>query len=447
MKKKKITRIIVYIGLGFIILAIIGKQAGWFGNSLGIKVSTEIVEKRTIVENITANGRIQPETEVKISPDVSGEIVELHIKEGDKVNKGDLMIKIKQDYYKSSRDRVSAALNSAKSNLANARAQEAQRKAQLLQAELSNNRNKLLWEQKAISQADYENAYTQFEVTKAQAEASKQSVESAKYSVKSAEASLREAEENLRKTTIYAPIDGIIFGLKVEKGERVVGTAQMAGTELLRIADLKKMEVKVDVNENDIIRVNLGDTALIEIDSYLNHKFKGIVTEIANSANTSGVTTDQVTSFDVKVFILNESFEKLIPEASPDFYPFRPGMSATVDIQTTTKYDILTVPISAVTTRIDSTKIRGNQQLIDKSEIARLEADEINEIVFLYEDGVVKKIEVKSGIQDNNYIEIISGLEINDEIVVAPYNVISKRLVDGMDVERVDREDLFKQNK
>ncbi|NLD62565.1 MAG: efflux RND transporter periplasmic adaptor subunit, partial [Bacteroidales bacterium] len=334
MKNNKILKILIPAVILLLILAVIGKKAGWFGKEATIKVAIEKVAVNPIIEAVTANGKIQPETEVKISPDVSGEIVELHVKEGDFVQKGTLLFKIKPEIYISSRDRAAATLNSTKARLA-------QVEAQLFQAELAYNRSKKLYEENTISQADFEQAESQYKIALAEKQ-------SAEFSVKSSEASLKEANENLVKTTVYSPMTGTISSLLVELGERVVGANMMTGTEVLRVADLNRMEVVVDVNENDIIRVKLGDTAIVDVDAYLDREFKGIVTEIANSANTLGTTSDQVTNFKVRILILKESYEDLITEKNPS--PFRPGMSASVDIYTSSKAGVLTVPIQAVTT-------------------------------------------------------------------------------------------------
>ena len=437
MKTKKIFRIFLIITIILIIVAVIGKKAGWFGKGMIYKVSTEMVQKRSIIETITANGKVQPEKEIKISPEISGEIVDLYVKEGDEVKQGDLLLKIKPDIYISNLDRVKASLNSSKANLDNAKARLAQVEAQFTQTEINFKRNKGLFDKGAISQSEYENAKAQYDMGKADVEAAKQNVKAAEFAVNSAEASLKEADENLTKTSIFSPINGTVSRLNVEKGERVVGTIQMAGTEMLRIANLNFMEVKVEVNENDIVRVKLNDTAYIEVDAYLNQKFKGVVTEVSNSANTLGVATDQITNFDVKVRILPESYKHLISEADKNFYPFRPGMSATVDIQTKHTFDVLTVPIEAVTTRIDSLKIKnGKNKEVTSNE-------KVKEIVFVFKDGRVYQREVKTGIQDNNFIEILSGLSIDDEIVVAPYGSISKKLKDSLLVIKVDKKNLF----
>jgi HlyD family secretion protein len=441
MKSKKILRYVIILAVVFVILAIVGKKVGWFGKEEVVKVAIEKAEKRRIIETTTANGKVQPETEVKLSPEVSGEIVELNVIEGDHVEKGKLLVKIKPDTYVSGRDRVAAALNSAKSRLAQA-------EAQFIQSELSYNRNKLLWEQKAISESEYENALASYKVALAE-------LESAKYSVKSAEASLNEAQEQLIKTNIYAPMTGTISMLNVELGERVVGTSLMTGTELMRIADLNRMEVKVEVNENDIVRVAMNDTAAIEVDAFLGEKFKGIVTEIANSANTAGLATDQVTNFDVKVFLLESSYKHLFDQGYLN--PFRPGMSANVDIQTDTKNDILTVPIQAVTTRADSAMAAKSENKNEETGFTEVSSqdqesqesddEETQEVVFIVKDGKAVLREVKTGIQDNTYIEVLEGIEPGDEIITSPYAAITKKLEDGDPVEIVKKEDLFAKDK
>ncbi|HAN77571.1 MAG TPA: efflux transporter periplasmic adaptor subunit, partial [Bacteroidales bacterium] len=314
MKNKRNLIIIAAVVVVIIIALVAAKKTGKIGQAPGTDVAVDSVSVRTITETITANGKVQPETEVKISADVSGEIVELHVIEGQDVKEGQLLLKIKPDIYISALERVEAALNSSHSNLANAKARLAQVKAQFVQTDLSYKRNKQLFDQGAISKAEFENISAQFEVAKAEVEAATQSVKAAEYQVKSAEASLKEARENLQKTTIYAPVSGTVSRLNVEKGERVVGTIQMTGTEIMRIANLNLMEVKVDVNENDIINVSINDTALIEVDAYLGQKFKGLVREVANSANTTGLSADQVTNFEVKIRILPGSYKHLIPD-------------------------------------------------------------------------------------------------------------------------------------
>jgi HlyD family secretion protein len=417
MKNNKILKLLLPIVVVLIIIAVIGKKQGWFGKALTIKVAVENAEKRVIVETITANGKIQPEKEVKISPDVSGEIVELTIKEGYQVEKGQLLLRIKPDTYISQKDRSLAAISSARARLAQA-------EAQFTQAELSFKRSKQLYDQQTVSKSDFEQAQANYTVAKSE-------VDAAKYSVISTEASLKEANENLIKTSIYAPMSGTVSMLLVELGERVAGTNLMAGTELLRVADLSRMEAQVQVNENDIPKVKLGDTALIEVDAYLDQKFKGIVTEIANSAKTTGVSADQVTNFDVKILVLPESYKKLVDAG--DKNPFRPGMSATVDIQTESKADIIAVPIQSVTTRTDTTKTKATTSKGD-----------IRTIVFITDGKYALAKDVKTGIQDNNYIEILSGIAINDKVISAPFSVISKKLSDSTLIEIVKKEALFK---
>jgi len=373
-----------------------------------ISVTTETVSKKTITEVIPANGKIKPVVEVKISPDVSGEIIELNFKEGDPIKKGDLIIKIKQDVYISMRDRAEASLNSIKAQLT-------QMMAQYNQIELNYQRNKTLFEQKAISESDYESALSQYEVVKEQMKA-------AEFNVKSASASLKEAQENLIKTTIYAPMDGIISKMSVERGERVVGTSQFAGTEMLRIANFKDMEVLVDVNENDIIRIKPNDTTTIEVDAYPDRKFTGIVTQIANSAKNIGSALEQVTNFEVKVYILPESYSDLVNAGKN---PFRPGMSASVSIQTAKKSDILTIPIQAITTRAD---------LLSDTTKKSLGGNEVVEQVFVMKGDTLEVRKITTGIQDLNNIEVLTGIKDGDVVVTGPYAAISKTLKSGSKV-------------
>jgi HlyD family secretion protein len=417
MKNNKILKFLLPIVIVLILIAVVGKKAGWFGKALTVKVAVENAQKRTIIESITANGKIQPEKEVKISPDVSGEIVELTVKEGDSVEKGQLLLRIKPDIYISQKDRSLAAISSARARLA-------QSEAQFTQAELAYKRSKQLYDEQTVSKSDFEQAEATYTVAKSE-------VDAAKYSVVSAEASVKEANENLIKTSIYAPMSGTVSMLLVELGERVAGTNLMAGTEMLRVADLSRMEAQVQVNENDIPRVKLGDTALIEVDAYLDQKFKGIVTEIANSAKTTGVSADQVTNFDVKILILPQSYQKLV--TAGDKNPFRPGMSATVDIRTQSKSDVLTVPIQSVTTRTDTAKIAGTPSEKD-----------IRTLVFVTDGKYALAKDVKTGIQDNSYIEILSGVTENEQVISAPFSAISKKLSDSTLIEVVKKEVLFK---
>jgi len=446
MKKKSNKKLLPY-GIALVVVIIIvlvsGKKLGWFGKDYEINVATKIVESKTITEQITANGKVQPETEVKISPDVSGEIIDLQIEEGDEVKKGQLLMVIKPDIYIQSYNRAVASLSSSQARLA-------QTEARLIESDMSFKRASSLFKQDAIPVSDYETAQASFKVAQSE-------VKAAQYAVKSSEASLAEAQEQLVKTKIYAPMDGTVSRLNVEKGERVVGTNMYAGTETMVIANLNLMEVKVDVNENDIVRVNLNDTALVEVDAYLGRKFKGIVTEIANSANVVGGSTDQVTNFNVKILLLEDSYKDLIDTIGGKKYPFRPGMSATVDIQTETRQNVISVPIQAVTTRSltnNTTEVKKEEtdqpeevaQAVTQQD-AKAKDDEKVEVVFVYKDGKVFKQAVKTGIQDNENIEITEGIKAGDEIVVAPFNAINKQLNDSSKVKKVDEKELFKAKK
>ena len=442
MKSRK--RLFIILGISAVVLLVflgIGKKQGWFGNEGYLKVAVEKGANRDIVEVITANGKIQPETEVIISPDVSGEIVDLVVKEGDEVRIGQYLLKIKPEAYQMARNRAEASLN-------NARARLKQAEAQLEMANLDYQRNKQLYEEEAISTSEYEQSQTSYNTALAEKEASE-------FSVMSAQASLDEADESLTKTSIYAPMSGTISSLSVELGERVVGTSMMSGTEMLRIADLTRMEVEVEVNENDIVRVSNRDTALIEVDAYPDTKFTGVVSEIPVSANTTGVTTDQVTNFMVKILLLADSYKDKISENNP--YPLRPGMSATADIQTNRKAGIYSIPIQAVTTRMDTT---GRATVTEDAQIGQVSSDgtvstvsvpaeeqassdEPMIVVFVASDGKAWMKPVKTGIQDNNYIEITEGLDPDAEVIVAPYSAISRQLRNDLPVEIVSEDELF----
>lgn len=428
MKSKKLLPFAIGLLVIVIVFLVVGKKAGWIGKEYAVKVSARNAEVRTINEFITANGKIQPQTEVKISPDVSGEIIELFVADGDQVEKGDPLCFIKPDIYISALNRAEAALNSSRARLA-------QTEAQLIEKELAYKRARQLYDTHTIPVAEFESAESAYKVAESD-------VRAARFSIKSAEATVEEAREQLTKTRMYAPIAGTISALKVEQGERVVGTNMYAGTEMMIVAELDRMEVQAEVNENDIVKVALYDTALIEVDAYLNRKFKGVVTEIANSATTTGMATDQVTNFDVKVFLLHESYSDLIDSTAQKYYPFRPGMSATVDILTNTRKDVITVPIAAVTTRVPEDENRGIKQTADPhSGLSQREQRE--EVVFVHKAGRARQVKVKTGIQDNVNIEITEGLSEEDEVIVAPYNAISKTLKDSMVVDVVPEEDLF----
>ena len=393
------------------------------------------------------------EKEIKISSDVSGEIVELQVMEGDSVRAGQLLAKINPDTYLSAVERGNASVNNARSQVGMSQAQIETSKAQIeqIEANLANatkihNRNIELKNQGVISQADFDLSLSNVNALQANLKSSKsnlnssiQSSKAAEFTVKSAEASLKELRTSLSRTSIFAPSSGIISKLNVEEGERVVGTIQMAGTEMMRIANLAEMEVQVDVSENDILRVTLGDTADIEVDAYLDKKFKGIVTEIANSASNTGATTiqtlssDQVTNFVVKIRILVETYRDMISKGG---FPFRPGMSAAVEIYTDTRSDIISVPISAVTTREDE----------KKDSLVKTKSNEFKEYVFLYSADTAKMVLVKSGIQDDTYIQILTGLDGGEEVITGPYATVSRKLKQGMKLQKEDKKDAKNKN-
>jgi HlyD family secretion protein len=403
---KKLTwKVWALIGLVvLVVVGIAGKKAGWWGqNDTVVEVEIGVVTLENLVETVNASGKIQPSFDVAISPEVSGEIRELYVKEGQKVRKGDLLLRINPDIYQSQVSRGAAAVNVAKSALA-------QSEAGFREAERSYERSKKLHEQGVLSDSEWDQAVRGYEV-------SELTVESARFQLQSAQSGLREAEDNLKRTTLRAPIDGTVTGLSVELGERVVGTAQMAGTELMRISQLEAMEVVVDVNENDIVKVKLGDTAVVQVDAYMGREFKALVTEIGGAAKRSAVSgVDQVTNFEVVMTVLAESYADLVKAGNAQ--PLRPGMTATVDIQTAFARQVPAVPIQAVTTREDSAT--GKQQ----------------EVVFLYQDGKAVEHPVGVGIQDDRFIHINRGLKSNQELVVGPYEQVSTELQDGALVKK-----------
>lgn len=449
--KKKLWLIIA----GVVVLAAIIVLAIFKGkNNEGTKVATEKVVRRSITQTVSANGKIQPEKDIKISPYISGEVIDLLVQEGAQVKKGDLLAKIDPEIYVSMYDQSMASLNTQKANAANARARLAQLKAQFENARLTYERQQKLFGQSVISQAEFDQAKSSYEVAMAQVTAGEEDIRASEFMIKSSEAALKKANEDLTKTAIYAPNDGTVSKLSIEKGERVTGASQFSsGTEIMRIANLNEMEAQVEVNENDIVRVSMGDTALIEVDAYLNRKFKGVVTEIATSANTTGTSVDQVTNFNVKIHMLKESYQDLLDPLHPDYSPFRPGMSTTVEIETETAVNVITVPIQAVTTRmaqdsLDKLKSKNKEVTDGRGEDIELvttqkKSETIQECVFLYVDGKAVKRDVKTGVQDNTYIEILTGLKANEEIITAPYSAVSKTIKDGDEVKKVDKKELF----
>jgi HlyD family secretion protein len=437
MKKKKKSNKWLYIIAGLVVVLLVGglfaKKQGWIGGKKGQEVVFGEVQRVEIVEKVSASGKIQPEVEIKISPDVSGEITELHIAEGDSVTIGQLLLKIRPDNYESAVAQAGASLNTQRANLSQAKARISQNTAQFVQSKTDYERNEGLFKQGVISQQELQTAKTSFEVAKSNLESAKQSVEASRYTVVNAEASLKQARETLSLTSVYAPMNGIVSKLTIEKGERVVGTSQMQGTEMLRIAELQNMEVRVDVNENDIIRVSLGDTVLVDVDAYSDEEFKGLVMSIANSANDAQLSADAVTEFEVKIRILNNSYQHLVTAKRRS--PFRPGMTASVEIITERKQNVLAVPLSAVTTRSDKDKKRGGKKGKGEGDKKKEEKkakgnDKVKEVVFVENEGRVRKQEVKTGISDFDHIEILKGLKEGDKIVTGPFLTLSKKLKD-----------------
>lgn len=414
--KNKALIIIGFLIVFGIILILIGRQFGWIGGVKPIEVQTISIKKGKITELVTASGEIQPEVEVRVSPEVPGEIIELNIMEGDFVDEGKLLVRIRPDNFINALERAKANYNQVRANLSSSKSNLSRSEAQFLRSQLEFKRQKSLFDQNVISDSEYEIAETNFKVSEQDLESSKQSVKASEYVVKSAKATVDESEENLRKTRIIAPMTGTVSLLSVELGERVVGTSQMAGTELLRIADLSIMEVRVDVNENDIVRVEIGDTANIDVDAYniYNMVFKGVVTEIASTANPKP-SPDAVTEFKVKIRVINESFNYLV-ENEGIKNPFKPGMTASVEIITQEKSNIQVVPISSVTT---------------KTEKDSLGIETIKQVVFIKEGDKAKMIEVETGISDFENIEIISGLKDGVDVIKGPYIAISQKLKDG----------------
>lgn len=414
MNKKALIWISVVVVV-LIILLIGGKKAGWFGKSGNYReIEISKIEPIDIVETVAATGKIQPEMEIALSSEVSGEIIELPLREGQTVEKGDLLVKINPDL-------IQAAVSQSQAGLQNVRAQLAQAEASETNAKLNYDRSKALFEKGVISKSEWDKSVADYEMAQA-------SKKAAYYNVQSAAANVKQSVDNLARTIIYSPISGTISKLSVELGERVVGTAQMAGTEIVRVANLQRMEVVVDVNENDIVKVAVGDSTKVEVDAYLKREFKGVVTEIANSAETA-LSADQVTNFKVKVRILPDSYKDLT-EGKPESYsPFRPGMTATVDIITNRKRDVIGVPISSIVVKTDTTSSRSASSPSRSTSTERFEA------VFLKEGDEAKLRVVKTGIQDDSNIEIISGLKEGETVITGPYNTVTKVLKSGDKVE------------
>jgi HlyD family secretion protein len=434
--------ILIAIG-ALIVLIILLKVTGIVGKPQKTQVATEKATVRDINETVSASGKIKPHIEVKITPEVSGEVVELPIKEGDVVKKGQLLCKIRPDILKSELDRAVASYNTQKASIGNSKQMLKQAQATLDNQASIYNRDKALYKNKVITTAEFEAAKSSYDGDVAALEAAKQNVIGSTYGLAQSQASVKEAADNLVKTTIYSPVDGVVSKLSIEKGERVLGTQQFAGTEIMTISDLSQLDVDVDVNENDINRIQLGDSSQIQVDAFLGKDFKGVVTEIGSSANVVGTNADQVTNFTVKVRISPQSYQNLLVKTAANPSPFRPGLTATVDINTNHTKS-LSVPIQSVTTRDEKkTVVKTDDQNQDSNNNKPQIIAPAKEYVFVYKAGKVKQVLVTTGIQDDTYIQVLSGLNSGDEVVSAPFATITKVLADNMQVEKVDKGKLF----
>ncbi len=451
-----IIAVIVLVGVLFFL-----KKNGSLGKDEGTKVSAEKVTRRTIIETVNASGKLYPEVEVKVSPDISGEIVQLEVEEGDSVKKGQVLAKIYADIYTTQRDQAAALVNQQQASVSNSSAQLEALKASVDVSKSSYDRQKQLLDEKVISKAEFEQAESTFLTAQANYNAAVQGIRGNRAGVSSAQANLSKANKDLSRTAVMAPMDGVISLLNVKKGERVVGNSMMAGTEMMRVADMNLIEVIVDVGENDIPKVHLEDSAIIEIDAYNNRKFKGIVTKIASSnsgaaTSSAASATNDVTNYKVHIRILLESYKDLFDPAKSNNFPFRPGMSASADIQTKRHENSISVPINSVTTRERNSDKPIETKKTTNAETANADPDnemkaasnDLDEVAFIVQkDNTVKKINVRTDIQDINYIEVLSGLQEGDQVVTGPYNVVTKVLKDGMKVTVVDKEKLFEVKK
>ncbi|HTF21141.1 MAG TPA: efflux RND transporter periplasmic adaptor subunit [Chryseolinea sp.] len=454
-QKKKSNKVIYYL-IGFIVVLLaffgLASTMGWIGKPKEIEVELAKAKRVTIVEKVSASGTVQPVTEVKIAPEVSGEIIDLLIEEGDSVKKGSPLVKIRPDTWQSELERADASVSQQRASLEQSKSNLLRAHATLSRSEAEYKRNQKLFDEKVISDADWQLAKQNYEVARNDVSSAEQQVEASKYIIRSSQASLSVARENFRKTSVLAPMDGVVSKLIVKNGERVVGTATMTGTEMLRIADLHKMEVRVDVNENDIVRVHVGDTAIIDVDAYSTQskEFRGVVTLIANTAKDK-TSTDAITEFEVRILILSSSYEDLVKAGNK--FPFRPGMTASVDIMTQRKANALSVPLAAVTTRDPNAPVEGdegppqnnnnnnNQQKNDKKPV-NAKADKT--VIFVNDKGTAKMVEVKTGISDYDNIEIVSGISDSSEVVTGPFLAVSKRLKEGDKIKQLEKKEEVK---
>ncbi len=437
-------------GVGVLIIAlIVAKSAGLIGKTKELEVEMAKAKRTTIIEKVSASGTVQPVVEIKLAPEVSGEIVDLTVEDGDSVRLGEILVRIRPDTWKSQLERSVAGLSQQEANLEASKANLSRSEAQFARVEQEYKRQEKLWKEKVISEADWQLAKQNFEVAKNELASAKQSVKASEQIVRSTEATVRESQENVRKTTVFSPLKGIVSKLIVKKGERVVGTATMGGTEMMRIADLNKMEVRVNVNENDIVRVHVNDSVMIDVDAYQNSgkQFKGVVTHIANTARDK-TSADAITEFEVRILILASSYADLAKAGNK--YPFRPGMTASVEIHTNRRVDVLSVPLAAVTTRAPEGPMGeagppqggggnndNNRVVVDASKKVEKKVDKI--VIFVNEGGKAKMVEVKTGISDYDNIEILEGVSDSTEVVIGPFLAVSKRLKDGDQIKQAPK--------
>jgi HlyD family secretion protein len=446
---KSLKWILIVVG----VLAVLFVGAKMLGGSskTGTKVTAEKAQKRTIIETVNASGKVYPEVEVKISPDISGEIVELNVQEGDSVKRGQVLARIYADIYSSQRDEAAARVTQSQATVANSEASINALKAQLDQAKLTYDRYKGLHNEKVISDAEFEQYETQYRTAQSQYNAAQQNIRSLRAATQSTRTSLEAANKNLSRTLLVSPMNGVISSLSVKKGERVAGNSFALGTEMMRVAEMDVMEVRVDVGENDIVKVNIGDSADVEVEAYNNRKFKGVVTQIASSTKTAQTATGDVTNYEVRIRIDPSSYSDLVDPSKPKKFPFRPGMNASADIKTKRKDNVVSVPIASVAARVKGSdkSVADEKKEKEKSkdpnaEEVNVSGDDLEEVVFIIkQDGTVEKRTVTTGIQDVNYIEITTGLKEGEQIVTAPFDAVNKTMKSGDKINIVPKDKLF----
>ncbi len=441
----------VLIIVGILAVLFVGAKMLGGSSKTGTKITAEKSQKRTIIDTVNASGKVYPEVEVKISPDISGEIVELNVQEGDSVKKGQVLARIYADIYSSQRDEAAARVTQSQATVANSEANLNALKAQLDQAKLTYDRYKGLHDEKVISDAEFEQYQTQYRTAQSQYNAAQQNIRSLRAATQSTRTSLEAANKNLGRTVLVSPMNGVISSLSVKKGERVAGNSFALGTEMMRVAEMDVMEVRVDVGENDIVKVSIGDSADIEVEAYNNRKFRGIVTQIASSTKTAQTATGDVTNYEVRIRIDPSSYNDLIDPSKPKKFPFRPGMNASADIKTKRKDNVVSVPIAAVAARVKGSDKSVADEKKEKekgkdpnAEEVNISGDELEEVVFVIkQDGTVEKRTVTTGIQDMNFIEITTGLKEGEQIVTAPFDAVNKTMKSGDKVNIVTKDKLF----